>query len=368
MLSHRSDLGTRVAICLATVLALAGLLICDVGQNAVASSTSEQTFAAGQPWGGEFADPSILQVGQTYWAYATVGGGDNVPAEHTDDLDGTWYLRDAYPASSNPGWWAGYNDVLPHPASWAYYGIVRNGRRFTNPWAPSVLQVGRTFVMAYSVARTAANPARRCISIATASSPAGPFVDRSSEPIACSSDTNGSTDPQVFRAITGRLYLIWKNAGVKGHRATAIRVRELNAAGTAFLPGSVGRQLLTTAQPWEGSVIEGPDMIRYGGRYYLFYAGNSWASSSYAIGYAICRTVLGPCVRASSRPLLATGGQVAGPGSPAPTVGPAGALRLGYAAWDYGHVGYGDPSNHRRMHVARLTVDAHGLLHVATRG
>ena len=47
-------------------------------------------------------------------------------------------------------------------------------------------------------------------------------------------------------------------------------------------------------------------MIRYAGRYYLFYSGAGYANSSYATGYAICDTPLGPCRRVSDRPLLET--------------------------------------------------------------
>jgi hypothetical protein len=68
---------------------------------------------------------------------------------------------------------------------------------------------------------------------------------------------------------------------------------------------------------------------------------------------------------------------VAGPGGAVPLVDRDGGLRLGYAAWDTGHVGYPTGTacqatsygcNQRRLHVATLAVDANGRLSVARRG
>jgi beta-xylosidase len=356
----------RAALC--AIAALATLVACfAVRAPAATAQSAGGMFAAGQVWTGEFADPAILRVGSTYYAYATVTGGDNLPVAHSRDLV-TWYARNAYPADANPGWWSGYNDALPHPARWGRYDIVRNGRLFTSPWAPSVAAVGGTYVAAYSVPVNGPNRNRRCISVATSASPIGPFVDRTTSPLVCSSDPNGSNDPQVFTPDSKSAYLLWKNTGVPGSQPTKIWSRRLDAAGTGFARGSSAHLLLATAQAWEGNVIENPAMIRYAGRYYLFYSANSYGTSKYAIGYAICTSPIGSCRRPQRTPLLASGGRVAGPGGPAPIVGPGGALRLGYAAWDTGHVGYADPANERRLHVALLTVGTLGALRVSTRG
>lgn len=358
---RRTSALTRAAAVLLTAMTSMSL----VPDGAAAASSG--MFSAGTRWTGEFADPSILQVGTTYYAYSTVTGGDNLPVAQSRDLS-TWTARSAYPAGANPGWWGGYNDALPHPAKWALYNIERNGRRFTSPWAPSVARVGNHYVEAYSVPYVAANPNRRCISLATATSPIGPFVDSSPGPMVCSSDPNGSNDPQILTPGDGKAYLLWKNTGVPGSQPTRLWARQLNAAGTGFASPSSPHELLSTALAWEHNVIENPAMIRYAGHYYLFYSGNGYATADYAIGYAICSSPLGGCRRPSSLALLASGGRVAGPGGPAPVVGPQGGLRLGYAAWDAGHVGYADSSDHRRLHVALLRVGADGTLSVATRG
>jgi hypothetical protein len=214
---------------------------------------------------------------------------------------------------------------------------------------------------------------RRCISIASSSSPLGGFRDWSSAPIVCSNQPKGSIDPQIFQPGNGNSFLIWKNSGIPGQLATQIWVRRLDSTGLAFQPGTRAHLLLQTAQPWEGNVIEAPAMIHYAGHFYLFYSGNLYLTANYATGYAICSGPLGPCHRPVAGPLIASGGGVAGPGAGTPFVDLHGQLRFAYAAWDAGHVGYPTSSsclqtaegcNQRRMHIAAMSVDANGLLQV----
>jgi hypothetical protein len=143
----------------------------------------------------------------------------------------------------------------------------------------------------------------------------------------------------------------------------------MNRAATGVLPARSARFLAKVAQPWEGSIIENPAMIRYKKRYYLFYSANSYASTRYAIGYLICKDWRGHCKRPRKRPLLATGGTIAGPGGPAPFVDTRGRLRLGYHAWTVGKVGYpttnacrAEPGGcgQRRLYVATLGVKKTG--------
>jgi beta-xylosidase len=83
--------------------------------------------------------------------------------------------------------------------------------------------------------------------------------------------------------------------------------------------------LLANDAVWEGNVIEAPTMVRRPGGYYLFFSANDygWTApqqpvSPYAIGYARCRTALGPCTAAPENPILASrdapGACLSGPG------------------------------------------------------
>jgi hypothetical protein len=239
-----------------------------------------------------------------------------------------------------------------------------------------VRRVEGGYVAAY-VAPKSLSPVKMCLSLAYAKTPLGPFVDRTTRPFVCRTDQQGSIDPYVYKDASGVPWLLWKNEGIPRREPTRIWIRKLNRTATAFAPGSVARNLLTTAQPWEGNVIENPSMVTYGGQTFLFYSANRYVSAQYATGYAICDGPIGPCRRVVSKPLLASGGAVDGPGGPDPFVDTEGRLRLAYAAWDRGHVGYPTSTackktsygcNQRRLHTATLTVVPNGHLKVTSRG
>lgn len=356
---------------LGTLLALCALLLLTTGSPPAGASTGGDRFWAGEVYRGEFGAPSLLRVGDTYYVYATNTDGNNLPMMTSPDLD-TWTAREAWPLAAGYSTWRGYNDAMPFPATWA----ARLGaNRKPGIWAPSVARLGGQYVNAYTVQMTADSD-RHCLTLATSPDPAGPFEDTSSKPLYCSSDPNGSIDPAWLKA-GGKVYLLWKNAGVPGSKPTHIMVRRMTKDGLHFAPGTKPRSLLRTQSAWEGNVIEAPSPIVLGGRIYLFYSGNKYTESSYAIGYATCDTPLGPCRRRGVGPLLASGPDVEGPGAQSAIVDGAGRLRLAYSAWAAGRVGYPKSAacrdtpegcNQRRMYVATLQVGPGGLLSVSDRG
>jgi hypothetical protein len=225
-----------------------------------------------------------------------------------------------------------------------------------------------------------------CISVATSASPRGPFVDRSTAPLVC--PRRGAIDPQLY-VEHGKPWLLWKTEDIKIHRPTRLWIRRLGPWGLQFTEGSRPRLLLTARMAWEQKTVENPAMVLYRGHRYLFYSGNGWARPGYAVGYALCPAVTGPCRRViapgarkvagvrQSVPLLATGNGVVGPGGGSPFVTPTGQLELAYHAWDGPQTQY--PTSiaclqtvqgcaQRRLHVATLAVDATGLLTVADPG
>lgn len=323
------------------------------------ASVGSDPFRVAEPYTGDFADPTVVRVGTTYYAYATTTANLNLPVMTSTDLV-TWWPQ---------------GEGLGSPARWAHVKAVIAGRTVARTWAPSVGRVGNGYTAAYAT-ELASVPGKMCISLARSSTPAGSFVDSTTRPTICPV-YEAAIDPQVYVGPHGAPFLIWKTEGIPNKRPTRLMTRRLNVSGTALQPGTTPRELLRTALPWEGNVIENPAMVFYAGRFYLFYSANRFATAGYATGYAICRTAAGPCTRASSRPLLATDGVVAGPGGATPFVDAAGRLRLAYAAWDYGHVGYPSSTgcrdtsygcNQRRLHLATLSVLPTGALAVSNRG
>jgi hypothetical protein len=64
-------------------------------------------------------------------------------------------------------------------------------------------------------------------------------------------------------------------------------------------------------QPWErtnahpvATVMEGPTVIKKGGKYYLFYSANHFESPDYAVGFAVADTPYGPWRKSEKNPII----------------------------------------------------------------
>lgn len=331
-------------------------------------------FEPGKPYDQNFPDPSIVVGDGVYYAYGAPTGGAYLPVMTSTDLI-TWTARPAYDPGAPLNRDRFFNDALPYPARW---GADRpnSGRMSKELWAPGAAKIGDRWVVYYAI-RTELNRNRFCISVATASNPLGPFTDNTTGPLVCDADPNGSIDPQPFVDADGTPYLLWKSEGVPGSKPTKIWIRQLDRSGTSFAAGSTPRELAATAHSWEGSVIENPSMVRHQGQLFLFYSANEHLSARYAIGYAPCDSVFGPCHHAwRSEPLLASSGNRLGPGGPAAFVDLQGRLRMAYHWWNAPYTSYpSDPGcdgidpktggeycvsqGQRRMSVAALSVSGH---------
>ncbi len=319
-----------------------------------AARVGTDPFTPGAAYHGGFPDPTVWRVGGRFYAASTTQSSVSLPISSSTDLR-TWTARPASDADRPE-----VSDALATPASWAKLEHTLDGRAWVRSWAPSVLRLSDgTFVAAYSVPR--ALDGRRCLSLARSRSPMGPYVDSTSAPLVCGQ--GNVIDPQLF-ADRGVVWLLYKMAG----SPTLVVVRAMNASATGFAAGSRGRVLLSPRKTWEGAVVENPAMIRFHRRIYLFYSANAYDTTRYATGYAICKTVVGPCRR--SPRLLVTGSVLAGPGGATPFVDLAGQLRLAYHAWRVDSFAPSNPScaspslgcAQRRLYVATLGVARKGRL------
>jgi hypothetical protein len=291
-----------------------------VGGAGGISGRARSLFRRGAPvvHCNDFADPFVLRVGDRYYAYSTNSEGENVPVLTSGGLFGS----------------ARKSDALPTLPPWSAPGFV---------WAPAVLERPGGFVLYYST--RPAGTDRHCLSVAVAREPTGPFVDRSAGPLVCPPG-GGAIDPSPFVDDDGRVFLLWKHYdGVTG-----IVAQEVTADGL----GLVGpmRLVLAADQPWEGNLVEAPTMVRDGDRYYLFYSGNDWAGPNYGIGYAVCTTPTGPCIKPTDGPWLGATESAQGPGSPDVFTDDGGRRWLALHSWVKGKVGY--PNGARNFFVVRL--------------
>jgi beta-xylosidase len=276
----------------------------------------------------DFPDPSVLVSQGTYWAYSTGSGGRNLQVMSSSDL---------------AHWPATPSDPLPVLPAWASVGLT---------WAPSVVELDGRYLMYYTVRQTAS--ARQCVSVASASSPAGPFTDASTGPLVCQLERFGSIDPSVFSSGTAR-YLLWKSEDNAQGGRTHLWAARLSSDGTALVGPT--RRLLDQGAGWQAPSMEGPEMVADGSAYYLFYGAGDWSSAAAGIGYAVCSSPLGPCVdRSVTGPWLAARPGASGPSGPAVFRDLSGVTRLAYHAWP-GAVGY-ENGGVRALFVNRLSFSA----------
>ena len=284
--------------------------VISAGGVASAASGTFQTPA----YPGDFPDPTVILVGATYWAYATGSGGTNLQVMSSPDLKS----------------WSPPSDPLPTLPAWASPGLT---------WAPDVVEIEGSFVMYYTVRDPALG--MQCISVATATSPGGPFSDRSTGPLICQTGDGGSIDPTPYVDLSsGNRYLIWKSDDNSIGKTTHIWGQALAPGGLSVAPGTSPALLLSQSASWQTPAIEGPALVRDGTTYYLFYGANYWNSASSGIGYATSKSLLGSYANQSRYgPWRGSTGNATGPQGPTVFTDVNGVSRMGFAAWS-GAVGY----------------------------
>lgn len=224
----------------------------------------------------DFADPGILQVDDTYYAYATNAIGKNVQVASSSDLVA----------------WKQLPDAMPALASWA-----KLGGSFV--WAPEVIQIGEKFVLYYTARDKASD--RQCIGVAVSDAPQGRFRDTNDAPFICQPDEGGSIDASPF--LDGEtLYIYWKNDGNCCAKATYLYVQELAPDGLSLVGEST--RLVRNDNAWEGNLVEAPTMVKHEDGYFLFFSANDYAGPKYAVGYATCESAVGPCQDAPENPII----------------------------------------------------------------
>jgi arabinan endo-1,5-alpha-L-arabinosidase len=223
----------------------------------------------------DFPDPAILLAPDgLYYAYATQtersGGMINIQVARSRDLVGWEHLGDALPAK--PGWASKTQDF----------------------WAPHVVRDGNRYIMYYSAKPDAAltdNKKGLCLAVATASAPAGPFVDMG-HPLRCG-DSFVEIDPFPYDdPATGKRLLYW-GSGFK-----PIKVQELGPDRTSFAAASSALDLVAPNPVKDAFpvLVEGAWVHRRGDFYYLLYSGDNCcgAKANYAVMVARSRSATGP--------------------------------------------------------------------------
>ncbi|RFU40125.1 hypothetical protein DZF91_18770 [Actinomadura logoneensis] len=286
------------------------------GKDATAAASGPRLAIA-----SKFADPGVLKVGTTYYAYATNIPGRTVPVATATSARGPWKVRPT--------------GVLPKLGAWAKPGQT---------WAPEVTRrPDGTFVLYY----TASSRTRKtgCVGAAVARSPLGPFRPVGSGPLVCDvprSATQGKLRGEIIDAgsfVEGRnRYLVYK-VGYNGYyKPSFLLLQRLSADGLH----RVGAPKVILKQTSEPYTTEAPFLVKHGSKYVLFYSAGFYGSDVYQTRYAVASRLGGPYTKAA-KPLMTTqslGRKVNGPGG-------ASVLHDGNTWWIVFH-GALDPKNPAR--------------------
>ena len=222
---------------------------------------------------GDFPDPSVIRVGRDFYATATSSEwGPEFPIMHSRDLVN----------------WEIVSVVFPKRPEWSV----------GNYWAPEIWQDSGRFYVFYVARRKGAN---LCIAVATADKPTGPYTDHG--PLKCQKD--GSIDPFPIRDENGKLFVVWKEDGNSVGQPTPIWAQELDI-NTWKLVGDQQELLRNDPTTWEGTLIEGPFIMRKDGYFYLLYSGNFCCGRgcNYAVGVARSKTLRGGWEKYTENPIL----------------------------------------------------------------
>src|SRR5215218_3298371 len=222
---------------------------------------------------GDYPDPSVVKIGDRYWATATTSNwAPAYPILESKDLVN----------------WKTVGHVFTDLPDWADYYF----------WAPEISYEKGKVYLYYAAHKKNGN---LCVGVASADKPEGPYKDHG--PLMC--QEVGSMDAFPMRDENGKLYLIWKEDANSVGKPTPIWAMEMNEERTAL--AGEKKELFRNNVKWEANLVEGVSMTKHGEYFYAFYAaaGCCGAACTYGVGIARSKTLLGPWEKYSGNPVIA---------------------------------------------------------------
>lgn len=292
------------------------------------------TAANLQPvWDGYCADPFVLRTAGGYTMYGTTPGsladGRLFQTLTSDDLTT----------------WTDVGGALV-PLAGAEPG--------TEYWAPEVVEVDGVYWMYYSVG---AGDGGHHLRVATAAQPTGPFHDTG---VDLTPDLPFAIDPSPLVDASGSRWLYFATDQLDGDRpGTVIAVarlismsslgehRLLLTANADWQRYQAGRLMYGQLRDWH--TLEGPQVIRHDGRYWMCFSAGNWQNAGYGVGLATAPHPQGPWAQLSNGAgfLNSADTGLVGPGHNSLFTDHAGQLWTAFHAWD-------EQCTRRSPHLARI--------------
>lgn len=235
----------------------------------------------------------------------------------------------------------------------------KNGRSFgeTDYWAPEVVYHQGKYIMHYS-ARLKENNSLR-IGVAYADQPEGPFIDVfDKKPMF---DFGFAViDGHVFFDQDGKIYFYYskdcsENLYEERHESHIYAV-EIDQTLTRLI--GEPKLVIKPEQAWESITgpwrwTEGAFVIKQDDLYYMMYSSGFYAATTYAIGYAVSQSPMGPFVKYEQNPILKSIDQViSGPGHNSVFTDDNGQLYIAYHI----HSNMKDPSEDRQLVIDKMYI------------
>ncbi|GHA70827.1 family 43 glycosylhydrolase [Pontibacter akesuensis] len=244
-------------------------------ETAVSEPVVTQTVAYTNPvLPGDYADPSVVRVGDDYWATATSSEWAPLyPILHSKNLVDWETVGHVFP------------DKMP---DWAEAHF----------WAPEIAYENGKYYIYYTAKKKGGS---LCVGVASATSATGPYTDHG--PLVC--QEVGSIDGFEIRDKSGELYLVWKEDGNSRGLPTPIWAQRMNEERTA-LTGEKFEMFRNDPGTWEGGLVEGPAIVQRGDYFYTFYAGDKCCGRecTYGVGVARAKTLKGPWEKYDQNPIM----------------------------------------------------------------
>ncbi|PNP54466.1 hypothetical protein THARTR1_05023 [Trichoderma harzianum] len=233
---------------------------------AAASKTPDfATSEAGNPFvDGWYADPDTQFYNGEFWVYPTA----------SRPYDEQTYL-DAFSSPDLVHWTKHSTILTADDFTWAHRAV----------WAPAPVYRNGTYYLYFGANDIQSDSELGGIGVGVAEKPEGPYRDPLGHPL-IGAYHNGAQpiDQDVFIDDDGQAYIYY---GGHSHANVAKLNDDMISLG-AFDDGTTFKEITPE------NYVEGPQMLKRNGIYYLFWSEGGWGGPDYAVSYGMSSSPLGP--------------------------------------------------------------------------